>query len=366
MRFALLAAWLGTWPAGWLGAVPAAAEEAASQAAEARALYFRGEGAEVRLAGGATRLPAAAFPCANCHGADTLGGREGATVIPPVGWSRLARATPDRPAYDAAALRRAVSEGIAPGGRPLGAAMPRYDLPAGAAGGLAAFLGTLEAEAQAGIGPAELAFGPPVDPAAREGFEAALAAFNRRGAAHGRRLVVAAADAPAAFDFAAAEAAEALQARMIAAEVEALGRAAAADGHAAVAPAGLAGGAPPLSVTLDPASRAVLLAAATAAADVELAGRPVYARRDALTAEAVAAIASGAGGALTVSDPFPEAAAWARANGLGREGARGYALGLLAIDAAVAAGRGTSRPRLEALVIGQAGREVSVRRMDPG
>lgn len=156
---------------------------------EGAALFLRGEGADVRLGTGDTVLPAVRFACARCHGADGQGGREGATDFPPVDWAALT--DPARPApYDAAALGRALAEGIAPDGRSLSVAMPRYRLPPGALSALAAHLDALSVAARQGILSDTILVTRSGEAAFDAGALAALEAANRAGGAWGRRFLL--------------------------------------------------------------------------------------------------------------------------------------------------------------------------------
>lgn len=342
-----------------LAAGIAAAEDAG------HALYQRGEGATAVLAGGAARMPARALPCANCHGADTLGGREGGVVVPPVGWSHLSAPTPRRPAYDGPALARALAEGLDPAGRPLGAAMPRFEIAPEALAALAPALAAIEAEQQAGIHGAELVLRPPSDAAARAGFEAALARLNDEGGAHGRLLRTARPDEAAALDLSDLSV---LADALAVAEARALLSAAAEDGLTALAVAGpppdqgLQAQAAAAGIALDPSSAAVLvLGGLSDDQAAALQATAIFARRDALGPALVAAAAR-PGMRLVLTDPFPEAAAWARATGQGRSAALGHAAARMAHEAAVQAGRRCSVTRLAAALAEVAGRDVAVRR----
>lgn len=363
----LLAAGFGaallTLMTGPFGAAAQMPEATGAEIEAARALYFRGEGATAHLAGGTIALPATAFPCANCHGADGMGNQEGATVFPSILWDDLSTDSDIRPAYDAALLLGAVTGGRRSDARPLSSIMPRYDLTAEAQAGLGSFLVRLGKESQAGIGPTTLAIRPPPEEARGKGFEAAIAAFNGGGRAHGRRLVSAGPDAPAALDLSKGQAVEAA---ILGAELTALADAAVADGHPAVTLLGsLPDGVALAGVRIDPDAPAAILIGSDGADGAALDGKQkLYGRRDALSAGWIAAIAARPGLALAATDPFPAASDWARATGQGREGAAGYALGLVAAEAALAAGRRTSRDRLERLMREAAARPVSLRHLE--
>lgn len=338
-------------------AAPVAGETAQD---DARALFLQGEGAQVRMSEGSFTLPARGFPCANCHGADALGGREGTTRMPPILWSVLSRATETRPAYDQTTFLRAVTQGIDPAGRRLDAVMPRYDLPDATAAALPGFLTLLESEQQAGIGPRALDVIAPADNAVRAGFVAAIDDFNSGGAAHGRSMRIVAPAEPAIFDFGVAES---LSETIRRAEIDALIQAARSAGETSLTAVGLTG-AEMLGLAdfpLETGAEALLLIEPRA--DVTMHPR-IYARRDALDGRLIALLQqSGTATRLVASDPFPDAADWARRNGLGREAALGYALGQIATDAALLAGRQLSHARYRDALQSAAARDVPIREM---
>lgn len=166
-------------------ALPALAQDGSGAA-----LYLRGEGAEALLMGGKLRAPATRFACAGCHGADARGSREGATVFPAIDWPGLS--APDRPggAYDRASFLRAMTEGLAPDGRTLDPAMPRFAAEDAAFDTLIGFLQGVGASQQRGITPDALRLGAPPDTPALTGLQAAAQDFNESGGAFGRRIEV--------------------------------------------------------------------------------------------------------------------------------------------------------------------------------
>lgn len=173
----------GLIPALLLATLPAAADEGPGAA-----LYLHGSGAEALLMGGKLRVPAARFPCAGCHGQDARGSREGATIFPAIDWPGLT--APDRPggAYDRASFLRAVTDGIAPDGRELDPAMPRFVADEAMLDAVIGFLQGIDAAQQRGITPGTLRVS--AAPPAKAGLEAAAKAFNARGGAFGRRIEI--------------------------------------------------------------------------------------------------------------------------------------------------------------------------------
>jgi hypothetical protein len=207
MRRALLIGWCAL-----AIATAPAARAASDDAASGRRIFVHGgAGGEITatFAGSSTLLPPRLRRCAGCHGADGLGGREGGVAIPPITWRALtapreaSSALPGRPAYDEAALIRALGEGIDSAGRPLAQGMPRFRLMPAQAAALVDYLRILgtERDLDPGVATDEIRVGavlPLSGPAAawgqamRGGLENALAAA---GTIYGRRLRLVAADA---------------------------------------------------------------------------------------------------------------------------------------------------------------------------
>jgi hypothetical protein len=142
-----------------------------------RQLYEQGtlpDGSAVRARGaGGVPLAAHQAACASCHRRSGMGSREGSQVVPPIAatilFNELSPAKPAlrrggriaqpvsplrheaRPAYDDAALARALHQGLDPGGRPLKELMPRYTLDEQAQRGLTAYLRQLSRNLPAGL-----------------------------------------------------------------------------------------------------------------------------------------------------------------------------------------------------------------------
>src|SRR5206468_4692442 len=100
-----------------------------SRGAAGRLLYFR------LLTAGDRALPANGIVCANCHGADGKGGREGNVVIADITYGTLTRPLPASPpwnkaraAYTDALLGRAITQGLDSSGQQLDSSMPRWVL----------------------------------------------------------------------------------------------------------------------------------------------------------------------------------------------------------------------------------------------
>jgi len=97
--------------------------------AAGRLLYFR------LLTAGERALPANGVFCANCHGADGKGGREGNIVMADITYGTLSRPLPASPpwnraraAYTDALLARAITQGVDSSGQQLDSSMPRWIL----------------------------------------------------------------------------------------------------------------------------------------------------------------------------------------------------------------------------------------------
>lgn len=200
-------AWLGLWLAAWPGAAwpgAAAAGSAADAVETGRRIYREGVLAggdrltATRAGGGRVSGPAAA--CIQCHRRSGFGQSEASVVVPPVTGpalfenKRLDEVKPrrsrmvtfedhghrTRPPYDAAALVRAIREGVSAAGKPLHPLMPRYEIGDADAGALVAFLRSLSSTPSPGLDGEGLHFAtvvaPGQPPARREGMLGVLQA----------------------------------------------------------------------------------------------------------------------------------------------------------------------------------------------
>lgn len=182
-----------TFLAAWAATSPLAA-------ADGRTIFQDGSGVAARIAGTGVTLPAGRLGCAGCHGADARGGGEGAAVAPAVGWPALAAATATRPAYDLAALGRALRDGVDPAGRPLDSRMPRFDIDDAGLAALAGYLGAIDREETAGLTATTIAVRLPAAHEDRIATLAAINDFNAAGPAFGRQAIAVDGDAPATID----------------------------------------------------------------------------------------------------------------------------------------------------------------------
>lgn len=158
------------------------------------AALFQGGGGLVARLGGADGpiLPQGQFSCAGCHGPDGRGGSEGGNQpAPPIDWTSLATATPERPAYDETSFARLLAQGVTPSGRVISARMPRFQAPPQDVAALAAHLRSLDARERQGLGGDSIAVALPGDPGPRDAALAAIAVFNAQGGTFGRQIVVA-------------------------------------------------------------------------------------------------------------------------------------------------------------------------------
>lgn len=206
-RVLLLMALLQVSLAWGLGLSP---EEAAG-----KRIYLEGIGSangeiSARVGAAGIVVPAAAMPCANCHGEDGRGRPEGGVRPPDITWNRLTRPYGQAQIngrsygpYDEAALARAVSEGRDPAGNRLDPAMPRFVMSPRDMASLGAYLKRLEEDRDPGVAESELRLGtllPKYGQLAELGATAeavlrgALAQINQAGGIHGRRLVLAVRD----------------------------------------------------------------------------------------------------------------------------------------------------------------------------
>lgn len=135
--------WLGAFFALLLGPSTYADTQDAGYAIYHAGQLPTGEPLTARLQGG-TLIRGNQFSCVRCHKRSALGTSEAGLVVPPLTAERLFSPRvlerkelygrrsegqkTTRPAYDRAALARAIRDGIDPAGRPLHPAMPRYAL----------------------------------------------------------------------------------------------------------------------------------------------------------------------------------------------------------------------------------------------
>lgn len=165
------------------------------------------------LSESAVEVPAAAVPCAGCHGRDGRGRPEGGVAPSDLRWESLTKPygvthPSDRkhPAYDERTLKRAIAMGLDPAGNKLHVAMPRFRLTQEDMAALLAYLKRLGAAGESGVSDTALRVGvilPPPGPlapmgrAVRAALEARAADWNGAGGFYGRRLELVFAEAAA-------------------------------------------------------------------------------------------------------------------------------------------------------------------------
>lgn len=154
--------------------------------AQAATLYDQGKGIAF-LGAGNVAVPAEGFPCVACHMPDGLGSREGNVRPADITWPAL-----QAKGYDESSLARAVTQGIAPDGRKLDPAMPRYRVEPADLAALSTHLKGLGARVP-GVSGDEIRIATllPVTQAGREVaivLGAAMAEINRSIRPGGRRL----------------------------------------------------------------------------------------------------------------------------------------------------------------------------------
>lgn len=155
-RAGLIAAWLLA-----CLAQPAYALDEAEQ--RGKQIYLKGTSARGTLINAIvgteqTLIPAAAIPCANCHGYDGLGRPEGGVVPTDVRWSQLSKTYGHvhddgrrHDAFDDESLTRSIIAGVDPANNRLDASMPLYLLSQDDAADLVAYLKVLEHDLDPGI-----------------------------------------------------------------------------------------------------------------------------------------------------------------------------------------------------------------------
>ncbi len=159
-------------------------------------------------------LPAAFVACANCHGPQGAGQREGGVDIPAITLSALVAPQGRRGAFASdAAILAAIQDGIGRDQRNLAPQMPRYRLNPDEAVDLMDYLHRVGTplDLPAGVTGNEIRLGAllplsggfaPQGRAVLAGMQAVIAATNAAGGIHGRQVVLIAADSrlPAAED----------------------------------------------------------------------------------------------------------------------------------------------------------------------
>lgn len=107
-------------------------------------------GQPITYTGGPGMMMAEELTCATCHGPEGLGGTVNFMMrsydVPNITWPVLSGPDPDmqHPPYTEETLKRAITDGLDPGGGPLEYPMPRWQLSAQDLNDLAAYIMTLK------------------------------------------------------------------------------------------------------------------------------------------------------------------------------------------------------------------------------
>ena len=127
-----------------------ASRELTPQEQRGKQIYLKGEseGGEITaaLGNGELELPAASFPCSNCHGLRGEGSKEGGLQPPPLDWRSLSSPHQSqltrnkRAPYTDVTLARSISLGVDSSGGRLHPGMPRYKMTASQMADLIAYL----------------------------------------------------------------------------------------------------------------------------------------------------------------------------------------------------------------------------------
>lgn len=278
-------------------ATPVAADQPAPPE-EGRAIFEGSAGLVPIIAGRARPALAGRMTCAGCHGSDGRGGTEGgAARAPAIHFAALARKTGARPAYDNAALGRAIRQGKAADGRPL--QMPQFEMSEAQLSTLIAYLQWLDHSETRGLSATSITLRLPVAPEAAKAARAAIDSFNAEGGSFGRHVVA--------------------------------GEAAFAD----------------LGSLLD-RLRPRLAKAEQQIAESRLLAEPGW--RIIPRDDPAASLSLSRDGALAVVGPAPASLIWARETGAGLEAARIHALTLLVLEQLRLAGRMLTRSAFEETV----------------
>ncbi len=206
-----------------LSAVPAASASSfasapdalpASDAERGKVIYLTGRsprGGDIRARVVAElEMPAAFYPCAQCHRADGRGALEGGVRVPDIRRAHLTspHGVPSylggvRPSYGDAEVGRAIREGLDSAGDSLDGLMPRYILGDADLADLLAYLRTLGEDAAPGVSPTTVRVGallPLTGPLGDSGraiaklLEAFFDTLAEAGPINGRRIELVVAD----------------------------------------------------------------------------------------------------------------------------------------------------------------------------
>ena len=153
--------------------------------------------------------PATLFACANCHGLEGEGKREGGLVAPALKSQQLLGTTTSnpqaKPGYNETTFLKAITKGINAKNELLSTAMPRYQLTDSQTQALFAYLKRLSttADAEVGIASSEVQLGTllpltgtleNIGKTLKATLDACVAEVNKQGLIYGRKLTLTAVD----------------------------------------------------------------------------------------------------------------------------------------------------------------------------
>ena len=142
-------------------------------------------------------VPSAAVTCRNCHGPDGRGKAEGGVIPTAIDWDALSQpAAPvggrRRPAYDDAAVGRAITAGLDPAPNRLNGTMPRYEMSAADLADLTAYMKVLGHEPEPGVTDDSVCIGVLLPTGEPDGVRQVLTAYagkvNAAGGLYRRRI----------------------------------------------------------------------------------------------------------------------------------------------------------------------------------
>lgn len=135
------------------GTPGAASSSNEASLANGRSIYFNGvslKGGRIVYSGVQGMMMGGALSCATCHGQDGHGGQVFFMMrsydIPNITWADLTGPDPDmdHPPYTEETVKRAITQGLEPGGDQLEYPMPRWQMSEGDLNDLVSFIKTLK------------------------------------------------------------------------------------------------------------------------------------------------------------------------------------------------------------------------------
>ena len=165
------------------------AEEERGQEIYLRGVSRSGQAIIAQFGKDGPQLPASSVPCANCHGRDGRGKKEGGVTPSDLRWLQLTReissgsgAARPRPAYTDSLLTRAFTMGLDSGGTVLNSVMPLYHLQSSDARDLVAYIKTLGIRPEPGVLDTSVRVGVILPPNGSAAVREALIAYFQESA----------------------------------------------------------------------------------------------------------------------------------------------------------------------------------------